>query len=316
MLPHKRANSPFTSNPVSRVASSARLNQLNQDSRGNLNSSIPSTPSYITSSLNPTKNIPTTNENISSKIRTEEDLKAFNNLPIVTILDEFKQLLAGMSDDIINYRDVDFYTNLERIIKVNTNLQSEVYELSRHKERGEKLSKLTKTNEVLDDKLKSNLKKLLEFRSQLKKLPKLPQTESSLANDKTTISNASDIDVNKILDYAMKLAKFTKAPAAVGNMANHIHPNNYIWPAEDSLRRGMLAMSSLQGNEIIEFELNDGEKKEDEEDIKMSEEKPMEEKTPKNRNSNSYNNEIKPKAEDPQLDLNLDLFDPDDEYSD
>ncbi|KAI5952414.1 MED4 [Candida jiufengensis] len=315
MLPHKRADSPFKSNSVSRVASSARLNQLNQDFK-NLDSSIPSTPSaYVTSSLNPTRNIPTTQDNINSKIRTEDELQDFNNLPIIQILDEFKDLLGNINEDISHYKDVDFFTNVEKIIKVNENLENEIHELSKHKERGEKLSKLTKVNENLDNQLKTNLKKLLEYRSQLKKLPKLPKEPQGKENE-YRIQN-KNIDVNKLLNYSMKLAKFTKAPAAVGNMAFQIHPNNYIWPAEDSLRRGMLAMSSLQGDEIINFELNDGKVKEEDEDedVKTEETKP---EAPRKRHSHSYGDDNRPKSEEqqPSMDLNLDLFDPDDEYSD
>ena len=53
----------------------------------------------------------------------------------------------------------------------------------------------------------------------------------------------------------MKLAKFSKAPATV--VSQMIHPNNYIWPAEDALRRGMLAVASLKPDELIQSELGD-----------------------------------------------------------
>ena len=69
-----------------------------------------------------------------------------------------------------------------------------------------------------------------------------------------------NVDVDDILKYAFKLAKFTKAPATVANMPFQIHPNNYVWPAEDSLRRGMLAQASLQAEEIIRHELGETDK--------------------------------------------------------
>ena len=43
-------------------------------------------------------------------------------------------------------------------------------------------------------------------------------------------------------------------------MPFQIHPNNYVWPAEDSLRRGMLAQASLQAEEIIRHELGETDK--------------------------------------------------------
>mgnify|MGYP000315521019 CR=1 FL=1 len=317
MLPHQRENSPFRSKPVSRVTSSTRLNQLAQESRGPLgNSSRPSTPgTYVPSSLNPLKYAPNTQDNIEDKIRSNEELAAFNLLPIVAKIGGFREALDTLSNGISHYKEDEFYTNMERIIETNTSLEKEVHELSKHKERSQELVRLSNLNKEFETKSKDYLKTLVQLRNDLKRLPSTADTDSELENLK------SPVDVESILNYSMKLAKFTKAPTAVGNLSYQIHPNNYTWPAEDSLRRGMLAMSSLHANEIIKSELLEGEDAAlDEKEGENVEHQSVETNkdqlhTKKDHIPKETQNSVKTESAS-QVDLDLDLFDPEDEYSD
>lgn len=56
-----------------------------------------------------------------------------------------------------------------------------------------------------------------------------------------------------LLAYALKLAKFTKLPQG---MDGALHPSNFIFPGDDSLRRGGLAMmaDAKIGKEIVVLE--------------------------------------------------------------
>ncbi|KAI5950550.1 MED4 [Candida margitis] len=319
MMPFQKENSPFRSSPVSRVASSTRLNQLAQESRGSLNNnSRPSTPTvYVSSSLNPSKYASTSQDNTDDKTRSSEELAAFNMLPIVSKIGDFRAALDTLSNGISHYKEDEFYTNVERIVETNTSLEKEIHELSKHKERGREVNNLSKHNKGLEIKLKEYLRELVQVRSELKKLPK---TKNEF--DSVSVDAESTADVESILNYSMKLAKFTKAPAAVGNLPFQIHPNNYIWPAEDSLRRGMLAMSSLHANEIIKSELSDGEttKEEEPEDVNEGVEsnEPSKDhlaRRDSHTSDKAYSSSQKEENVS-QADLNLDLFDPDDEYSD
>ncbi|KAI3403461.2 MED4 [Candida oxycetoniae] len=342
MLPHRRADSPLKSTSVSRVGSFTRLNQPQQDSKvagASNHGTVPSTPSgYVTSSLNPLKtSVSTTHLPPNSKIRTNEELEAFNRLPIVQHLDEFRNLLDKLSEDISSFKEDTFYSTIEEITKVNNTLEQDIADLSKHEQRKRAVKNLSSKNKNLDDRLKSNLKELLKYRNELKKLPTAPSYKENYTK-KNSASN-TQVTTKNILEYSMKLAKFTKAPAAMGNMPFQIHPNNYIWPAEDSLRRGVLAMSSLQGDEIVQSILgtttttdssvaqNDEEeiveemKKKPSADEETSEEKVLAKETKSSSSSSSYTpdqHNDEPKKTEPveTVDLDLDLFDPDDEYSD
>lgn len=73
----------------------------------------------------------------------------------------------------------------------------------------------------------------------------LPSTKSKLLQDLST-ENTS-----QVLTYGLKLAKFTKLSKSLNGL---VHPNNFIWPADDTLRRGGLAMMNSIGEKIIALE--------------------------------------------------------------
>ncbi|KAI5960916.1 MED4 [Candida theae] len=316
MLTHHKENSPLRSRPVSRATSSTRLNQLSQESRISPNSnSRPSTPSaYIPSSLNPSKYNSSHQDSADDNIRSSEELDAFNAIPIVQKISHFRTALDTLSNGISHYKEDEFYSNIERIVETNSSLEKEVHELSKHKERSREIANLSDTNKKLENKLKDNLRALVGLRAELKKLPSVHREHANLEGIE------SPVDVESILNYSMKLAKFTKAPAAVGNVPFQIHPNNYIWPAEDSLRRGMLAMSSLHADEIVNAELSEGHHKKTDD---MEEEIVEPESNEKSEGDSREKRQSKPQqtrrvsdAEEEQVGLDLDLFDPNDEYSD
>lgn len=332
MLPYRKTQDPlFKSLPVSRINSSLRLNQLstpNQPAAGV--TSIPTTPlaapsSTHVSSLNPIRNLPITSGNENSKIRTKEELDRFEKLPIVEKVNEFESLLNSISNDISQFRDEEIVNKVKQIIQVNDILKLKIEDLDKHRQYSYQAENLSQQNKTLDEKSKHILKELIKYRNELRELPRLPTTKKSTMLETT----GENCEIADILKYAMKLAKFTKAPATMGNMPFQIHPNNYIWPAEDALRRGMLAMSSLQADEIIKNELGDEvteESEKQDEEIEMKPE-PEEEQAKaednqaepavrSRRGSYVYGEEVPKKKEEQTTDLNLDLFDPDDEYSD
>ncbi|RCK54948.1 Mediator of RNA polymerase II transcription subunit 4 [Candida viswanathii] len=321
MLPFRKTETPLKADPISRVNSSSRLNQL-----GTTPTSSPSTPnpaSYVTSSLNPQKNLPTNATNIKLKLQTQKDLDIFEQLPMVQKVKEYETLLNELSSDISQFKDDHLQLKIQQIIACNDVLKLQIEELNKHRNYSHQVDKLKEENRALENSSKTILKELVGYRNELKKLPKLPRPEKQLNQT---------VEVDDILKYAFKLAKFTKAPAAVANMPFQIHPNNYIWPAEDSLRRGMLAQASLQPDEIIRNELGVTEKetkepptKEDSDEemedvVATDEEKPAqaaENRLQQRGSFGGYDAAKKPEeAPAAPADLNLDLFDPDDEYSD
>lgn len=309
MIPHKKQDQSFISLPVSRVASAQRLNHLNSTNTA----SNPSTPGalYVSSSLNPNKNLPVT----PNQTKTKEQMKLFDDLFIIKQLREFELALTVLSSSISSFKDEDVNSHIDKLIEKSDLISKEVRCLDKHQKLGDRILTLEAEKVLLDTQLKHVLKELIEYRAQLKKLPRLP------ANAEASNKQLKSIDIQETLKYAMKLSKFTKAPATASNAPFQIHPNNYIWPAEDALRRGMLALASLKSDEIIKEELG-GDKPEQsteevEEDKKEKEEEGKNSPKPRRGSFGAYSSGPAV-TEQPTSNgaLDLDLFDPDEDDSD
>ncbi|OBA19010.1 hypothetical protein METBIDRAFT_47509 [Metschnikowia bicuspidata var. bicuspidata NRRL YB-4993] len=244
MFPHKRDQS-FISTPVSRVGSSARLNQLSGQT-GSRPSSRPATPgAYVTSSLNPARNVPVTSNNSRLQLAGLENLQ-IEQVPVVENLRRFEASFNQLSQLITSFKETGLVSEVNNLIEIEREISEGLCALEPHHNLGVEIQALTKVNKELDTHSKGILKELISCRSKLQKLPKLPAAQGNA-------QKLNDVDVQTVLDYAMKLAKFSKAPATV--LSQFIHPNNYIWPAEDALRRGMLAMASIKPEELIQAEI-------------------------------------------------------------
>lgn len=292
---HKK-DQAFISVPVSRVGLSTRINQLNVPS--SRSGSRPATPAaYITSSLNPTRNLPVTSNSIRLKITTQEELEQFENLPITLNLRKFEKEFSDLNQQISSFRENEIAETVERLIHINSEILLEVQILRQHQLLGHDISALEEEKRELDLESKFLLKELISLRAYLKNLPRLPAAPHKESQ------SPREVSVQTLLDYAMKLAKFSKAPATV--LAHNVHPNNYIWPAEDALRRGTLAMASLQPDALVQAEIGEKVEEEEKEDVQMEdvEETPAETKVQRKE-------QAAPVLAGPTLDL--DLFDEDD----
>lgn len=249
MLP-QRKDQPLTSAPVSRIALSSKLNQLAQV--GSRPSSRPATPaSYITSSLNPTRNMPQTSSNLPSGFTTPDGLEQFDDLPIAHSLREYETTFAQLSQSISSFKEEDIQHHVERLIQTDKDVKAGLDQLEVHQKLGKEVKQLQEQNDHLKDLSTHILKELISCRAELKKLPRLPAAKEK----GDSALDMREVGVQELLDYSMKLAKFSKAPATVTGQLPH--PNNFIWPAEDALRRGMLAMASLKPDEILKAELGE-----------------------------------------------------------
>lgn len=329
MLPHKKNDPSILSVPVSRVGSSQRLNQLSSQGGSvtpNSYNSIPSTPNaYVSSSLNPTKN--TRGAPGVGQTHNKEDLTAFEGLTIVEKIKEFEQILTNFSSKISSFQESELAQYTSKLININDIITSEVGNLWKHQSLGNDIASLEDDKSTLDSVSKHALRELISYRNELKKLPRLPSSRVKSSILKGSTDNK--VDVNEVLKYALKLSKFTKAPPTVANVPFQIHPNNYVWPAEDALRRGMLALSSIRVEDVINAELGDDvvssknveevekeEKEEKEETEKESKEERSSKTPPQTTSKNLSRHQEEEKKQEDQShdhDLDLDLFDPDDE---
>lgn len=330
MFPHKKDQS-FISVPVSRVGLSNRLNQLNlPNTNGSGAPSRPGTPgaSYVTSSLNPTKNLPISQSDVHAKINSQQELEKFDLLAITQSLRQFESTFSKLSQSISTFQEDSIAQNVEGLIHICQAMSNELNVLKKHLELGKEIDGVLVTRSELDNHTRHLLKELISCRAELKRLPKLPAAHDRV--DPT--SGINEVSVPEVIDYSMKLAKFSKAPVTV---VSQIHPNNYIWPAEDALRRGMLAMASLKTDELIKAELGDSVPEADPKDVDMEdassspkksvEPEPMKAPEPKTTTNLSDNHTVNaPAAEKKETTrkeepvatssaLNLDLFDPDED---
>lgn len=289
----KARNSPGV--PVSTVGSSSRLSQLN--SPHGLRSHA-STPNYQMSSLNPA--VGKANQDLKDQQFEEQ----FNELKVVKVVKDLEDKLVALSSKVGSFDSLDLDENIQSILEIDQDLKNQINELHHHQRLGATIKELETESNTLNSSSRNILKKLIEFRSELKSLPSLPTKEVS--NEETM----KDLNVDEVLKYGMKLAKFTKVPPT----AAASHPNNFVWPAEDSLRRGMLALASLKSDEILQNEI--GERKQVSEEPKQIE---VETKQPEQQTSDissirsSKSKRKTEKTEEAASSLNLDLFDPENE---
>ncbi|GEQ71988.1 hypothetical protein JCM33374_g5674 [Metschnikowia sp. JCM 33374] len=298
-----------------------RLNQIAAPN-GSRPSSRPATPgAYVTSSLNPARNLPVTSNNIRSKLTTPEELVQFESVPVVENLRKFEASFNELSQSITSFKEEGMVSEVNRLIEIDHEITNGLKLLESHHSLGTEIKSLKKANQDLDLRSKNILKELISCRAKLRNLPKLPASQGNS-------QNLNNVDVQTVLDYAMKLAKFSKTSATVSSQ--FIHPNNYIWPAEDALRRGMLATASIKPDELIKAELGQTDSGKEaapspvssDSDVEMEDvDAPVPTETPTNNSAlpaanGSANIQKEPAGKPAPASLDLDLFDPEDDDDD
>lgn len=287
----KARNSPGI--PVAAVGSSNRLSQLNSPYGLRSHASTPN--NYQMSSLNP-------NAKSNQEVRDQDKEEAFNELPLTKIVNDLEKTLLSLSSKISSFDSLNLDDNIRAILEIDQDLKHQINELHQHQRLGEVIRDLEEESLTLNNTSRHILQKLIGFRAELKGLPSLPTKE--LPHSETV----KNVNVDEILKYGMKLAKFTRIPPTSAAS----HPNNFVWPAEDSLRRGMLALASLKSDEILQNEIGETKQIVGDSQIESTviEEEQVDQPTSK------ISSKSRPVIEKPQeaaSSLNLDLFDPENE---
>lgn len=252
--------------------------------------------------------MPVISTSVNSKIKNQDEARQFEELDIISSIREFESELVELSLSISSFREENIPEHVKSLIQLDKKISAEQQNLRRHQEYGAEIETLQKENDELSQESSRLLKELISCRADLKKLPRLPAASSS-----TRESRLKEIGVQELLDYSMTLAKFSKAPTTANGQLPH--PNNFIWPAEDALRRGLLALTSLKPDEVIKAELGETEpaeeEKVEEDDVEMEDVADMD--------APSTNMKMGPSAPARKAEpvkapeaLNLDLFDGDD----
>ncbi|ODV58656.1 Med4p ASCRUDRAFT_77670 [Ascoidea rubescens DSM 1968] len=190
---------------------------------------------------------------INNSIRfNEEHEQTIKSLPIIKNLNLFESNLNLLIDSIQRYNPNQ--KALNDLLNSDLNVENSIKLLINHQNFGKLLNNLRQSNENLNNELLNILDELNQCRSILLDLPNSIETQFQTPSfDQTTNSrsNNESLTVDELLKYAARLAKFTTIPATT---EFNIGPANYIWPGEDSLRKGMLAAASNHQDQLISLE--------------------------------------------------------------
>ncbi|CCE63739.1 hypothetical protein TPHA_0F02590 [Tetrapisispora phaffii CBS 4417] len=279
------------------------------------------------STLTPVAVPQSTANNISQGTASNMNTAAVDSLANVAIYNDIKNYedtLIKLVSSIDNFRpDVEVAKTL---IEVDKRLYKNLGSFKEYDEIDTKISKIKDDSEKLDLQTKHILDILNDSRNMLNSLPMLEEIyfERDVMHEKQ-----KKINSKILLDYATKISKFTKIPPTFNK--GSIGPNNFIWPAEDALRRGMLAVASIHRSELTKLpndtsydsdkELEEQQEQEQhgtentrEADVEQEQEESFvfdgkhknEEKTENSNEANSNDDN-----ENDNMDLDLELFNPD-----
>ncbi|ODQ82282.1 hypothetical protein BABINDRAFT_164093 [Babjeviella inositovora NRRL Y-12698] len=233
-------------------------------------------------------------------LETRYSQEVTEKLPIVQHLTEFEQKLSELVSSVQRYDPKP--TLAVDLLSIDQELANDIRKLQHHQKQGQEIRVLSTELSEIDADAKNILRELVSCRNTLRNLPNIEEDEFGIKN------NRPDVAAEELLEYARKLSKFSTAPATFA--PGTVGPADYIWPAENMLRRGMLAIASLKIEELIKTE--DESAKEE-----VAEVKPQEEvKASVRRDSFSadrrYDGDHAGTMEAAAID-DLDLFDPDED---
>lgn len=166
-----------------------------------------------------------------------------NELPIFREIGKLESLISGISKSITGYKSPEFDQIKELVATVDSiNTITEDIKNSTRLQKEQSL-KLNQSNIELNQLFKDILLELKNYRKILSELP----TDSS-----TKIHDNTEVSTEMLLEYALKLSKFSKIPKMIDT---NITASNFVWPGEDSLRRGVLAMVSNDPSKFVDTDL-------------------------------------------------------------
>lgn len=261
---------------------------------------------------------------ISEAISTGYNDDELSKVQIYGDLTQYEEKVAALVDSVDHFKpDIKIVHDL---IDVDKRLYKSLDTFAEYDTIDAELKRLDRESAQLEERTKEVLEILNECYSMLNALPMLEQVEFE---KQTILKQRSKINSSELLNYATKLSKFTKIPPTFDK--GTIGPNNFVWPAEDALRRGMLAIASLHSKEMTKIPGEPDEEEEEDKDKEKHTDQLKDENDAKNkgvlasepqevRRSSSYvmsgnpaDNIIEDNkdADDEALDLDLDLFNPD-----
>jgi mediator of RNA polymerase II transcription subunit 4 len=239
------------------------------------------------------------------------ETKEKDKLKIHSALDRIEKEISRLVDSVRGFEPSEEHARA--IIDAERDLDSAIAELIEHDAAGKRIQQLTNVSNKLDAEIKNVIMGLAECRHELQSLPSYDEESETDNGAKFKSVNADDL-----LAYATKITKFTHAPPGYNPQSGMEHAN-LPWPTEDALRKGMLAIAAMDGDDTAAV-ASDSAKEESSDKVEgLPESAPVESHRQRRRSSIvSYGERpiINPSSEPaaaPQAILDLDLFDPDED---
>ncbi|KAH3672351.1 hypothetical protein WICMUC_004323 [Wickerhamomyces mucosus] len=236
--------------------------------------------------------------------KSDVHLKRVANLPISKDLNDFEKTLNSFLTSVTKYNPS--VKDAENLLKIEERLNESLNDIITHQQSGLEIDEMQEKSIKLDSDCSKVLHGLMECRKELSSL----QSLEKVTEERNRMAE-NTIKADDLLQYAMKLAKFTSAPPTFD--ANSIGPNNFIWPGEDSLRRGVLALASLNPGKLTGEDPNqiNGNSVQNDGTDKIRSESRQESSTQRRGSFGNYGGDDG--EDDNDVIEDLDLFDPDEE---
>lgn len=204
------------------------------------NEFVPDTPANILSR----GHVPSSSTSlISDAMSSGNNNDDLSKAQIYGDLTQYEEKLGALVESVDNFKpDIKL---VHELIEVDKSLYKNLDSFAEYDRIDSELTRLDKESNELDLRTKEVLETLSECYEKLNGLPMLEQVEFE---KQTILRQRSKVNSSVLLNYATKLSKFTKIPPTFDK--GTIGPNNFVWPAEDALRRGMLAIASLHSKEM------------------------------------------------------------------
>ncbi|SCU84164.1 LAMI_0C06502g1_1 [Lachancea mirantina] len=237
------------------------------------------------------------------KESTQEDNSLFK-VEIYGCVSEFEEILSELATSVDRFKPD--LSKAQELVEADQKLSQAVSKFSTYDEIASKLKDLDKQRAETEQQTTQILEVLIACHDELNSIPMIEQVEFER---NTMLNERQKVHSNVLLDYAMKLAKFTHVPPTFDKTA--VGPNNFIWPAEDAMRRGMLAMASIMASAEPRV-MGSGAEETVDDDTDLKGPEPVHPRgTSFEFNGQHNGGENSKNAEESGMDLDLDLFNPD-----
>lgn len=226
---------------------------------------------------------------------------SLESVQVYTDLNNYEQALSTLVEGVSQFRPE--LAAARQLVDADRALSRSLERFAQYDAVDTELQRLDREARALEARTASTLETLDECHRALSKLPMLEQVR---VEQQRVLEQRQRVNSAVLLAYATRLSKFTRVPAGVA-----AGPNNYVWPAEDALRRGQLAVAALHSDEVTLGKAAPGPGNSAGEQPPAPQEEGRPASPAKTEHARHARAVVQETASESPVDVDLDLFDPD-----